>query len=634
MLAKDKLLKRTLPFGEFDGKLAAVNYYFKLDPNIRNPTEVLFGRMEIEGLAKRKIEPIRHFYDVIKQPPISYFDNENARIQDFLLNLRTVYGEVQGYHLSDGLLDLTKFIERLAYTREIYVCLELEDDIEKVRKQIFPLGVEGKNLQSWISSHDGNRYCLLRIINNMFFLEQINNVILCSAGKTRERQIERMNGNISRLITHIMENVKTYIPKFPKDSNWKEFEDFVDEPNEITLYLTQFYGPPYKAKFHPRMIRALLNFAGVGETEVTGDFMLGSGTLAIESVLLNIRTKGSDINPLAKIVTRAKINALNFDPKELLKEIDSLKAALPENVEISQAEVTPFVLRFFREKEDVRDKALFLNRYIRPKVKEKYRDLFLCALAKVCSSAYKMRNEPEVFRMIETELWNMWKVVYCFNEIKSFLHVPIAEAEIFTDDVRLLASVKDETVDLIVTSPPYSTAIDYVKMDLAQLLLLELIENPKDLDEKMMGTHRKTSDIDELSQHILESKPLFSIERNRFHRLPLEAQKYILDLKEDGNMNNALRCYKFLYDMWDALKQMHRVLRPGGKCIIIIGNNVFTVKDEDREFRNGDFLEEMALSGEIGFAKWQMKMVREYSKSSYGTILKEDIIFLEKETRQ
>jgi hypothetical protein len=121
-------------------------------------------------------------------------------------------------------------------------------------------------------------------------------------------------------------------------------------------------------------------------------------------------------------------------------------------------------------------------------------------------------------------------------------------------------------------------------------------------------------------------------ENNRFHRLPSEAQKYILSLKDDGNLKNALRCYRFLYNMWDALKQMHRVLRTeNGRCIIIIGNNVFTVKGEDKEFRNGDFLEEIALNSEIGFSKWRDKLVREYSKSSYGTILKEDIIFLKKD---
>ena len=72
-------------------------------------------------------------------------------------------------------------------------------------------------------------------------------------------------------------------------------------------------------------------------------------------------------------------------------------------------------------------------------------------------------------------------------------------------------------------------------------------------------------------------------------------------------MKNALRCYKFLYDMWDAISNMHKVLRSKGKCIIIIGNNNFKVKGEKREFRNGDFLEEIALNKEIGFSKWQEK---------------------------
>jgi SAM-dependent methyltransferase len=610
--------------------LVPVNYYFKLDPNIRNPTEVQFGKMEIEGLAGREVESVRHFYDVMRQPPISYFDNNAVRIQDYLLNLRTAYGRIQGYYFSDELLDLTKFIERLAYTREIYVCTEIEDTVEKLKTTVFPLGAEGKNLQVWTTSGNGRRYCMLRIITNMFFLEQLSNVILCSAAREMPRQIDRMDENIRRLTNHIMENVRNYIPKFPKDSNWKEFEDFVDEPNEITLYLTQYYGPPYKAKFHPRMIRALLNFAGIRQPQLTGDFMLGSGTLAIESILLNTKTKCSDISPLAKIVTEAKIEALSLEPIELRQEIDNLRTLLAD-VHTSETEIAPFLRQFFRGKEKLRDKALFLNRYIRNEVKEKYRNFFLCALAKTCSAAFKMKNEPDVIGILIAQLWKMWKIVYCFNEIKKFLHIPIATAEIQTDDIRFLSSVETSSIDLIITSPPYSTAIDYVKMDLAQLLLLELVDNPRNLDEKMIGTHRKTSDADELLTQITESKPLFYVEKNRFFELPLEARKYILDLKGEDNFKNAVRCYRFLYDMWDALTQMYRVLKPGGRCIIIIGNNVFEVKGKDREFRNGDFLEEIALNEKIGFQKWREKIVREYSKSSYGTILKEDIIFLQKE---
>ena len=611
--------------------MAEANYYFKLDPNIRNETEVRFARMELEGLAKREVKPVGHFYDVLKKPPISYFDNEQVRIQDFLLNLRTVYGKVQGYQFSDKITDLTTFIERLAYTREIYACAELgEQSVEKIKEEIFPHCTKGKNLQVWVSSNNERKYCLFRVITNQFFLEQINNVILCSVGSTRERQIARMDSNINALILHIMEGIRNYVPKFPKDANWKEFKDFVDEPKEITLYLTHFFGPPYKAKFHPRMIKALLNFSKVQPGQVVGDFFLGCGTLAIESVLLNLFTKGSDINPLGEIVTKAKIDALSLDETELLDYIDKVITSLPKKVEIGDKEISPYTLQFFQNKEKIREQATFLNRYIKTNVDEKYKSFFLCALARVVSYASKMKNEPNIFQMMENELWNMWKFVYCFDKAQKFLHHPIGKAEIKTDDIRTLKSQGEESVDLIVTSPPYSTAIDYVKKDLAQLLLLELIREPKELDKNMMGTHRKTADIDNLLTHINQSKQLIADEKNRFHKIPLEAQKYILDLMDDMNDKTALHCYKFLYDMWDALIQMHRVLRPKGKCIIIIGNNVFTVKNEKREFSNGDFIEEMALNKEIGFHKWQEKIVREYSKSSYGTILKEDIIFLKK----
>ena len=86
-----------------------------------------------------------------------------------------------------------------------------------------------------------------------------------------------------------------------------------------------------------------------------------------------------------------------------------------------------------------------------------------------------------------------------------------------------------ELVDLFITSPPYSTAIDYVKMDLPQLLLLQLIENPSELDESMIGSQRKTPDEEERLQEIIKAT---NFDRNRFHKLPLDARYYILNLKK------------------------------------------------------------------------------------------------------
>lgn len=592
--------------------------------------------MELEGLLSQEVEPIKNFYDCMKNPPLAYFDDNTVRIQDFILNPRTVYGEIQGYYSSGKLLDLSKFIERLAYTREIYAITEMDADLERIKQTIFPFGIEGKNFQVWTCSRENNDYCLFRIITNMFFLEQLNNVILCSAAKTPERARERIDGNIQELTDHIMNKVRTYVPKFPKDANWKEFPDFVDEPREITLYLTQYYGPPYKAKFHPRMIRALLNYADITNQETTGDFMLGSGTLAIESVLLGLNTKGSDINPLTKIVVDAKIDALSLEPKFLLKQIEGFFNNRPSKMEIDITTVSPFALKFFKGKETLLEQGIFLNRYIRKTVAKEDQNFFLCGLARVVSLASKRRNGVDLVSQLEFELYRMWKIVYSLSKVtcspEKFLNVSLGNAEITTSDIRRLDWIQEPSIDLIITSPPYSTAIDYVKNDLAQLLLLELIEEPKQLDESMMGSQRKTSDTEKLGKDITSDKHLFPEKvDNRFHKLPEDAQSYILDLKDEGNMKNAIRCYKFLYDMWDALKQMHRVLRKDGKCIIIIGNNMFTVKGKDREFRNGDFLEQIALSKEIGFSKWREKIVREYSKSSYGTILKEDIIFLGKE---
>jgi len=117
-------------------------------------------------------------------------------------------------------------------------------------------------------------------------------------------------------------------------------------------------------------------------------------------------------------------------------------------------------------------------------------------------------------------------------EVKERLGLKFGSVEIRDGDARAL-DLADESVDGIVTSPPYSIALNYVKNDEHALTA--------------MGY-----DLDELSERFVGVR---GTGRERF------------ELYEE--------------DMRRAAREMHRVLRPGAMAAVVIGNVTYQGEEVD-----------------------------------------------------
>jgi len=78
---------------------------------------------------------------------------------------------------------------------------------------------------------------------------------------------------------------------------------------------------PYRGKFHPQLIKGLLNIIGIKEGEEILDPMCGSGTANVEASILGINSIAVDISPFCQFMTRTKYEALTIQ-KDILNAID------------------------------------------------------------------------------------------------------------------------------------------------------------------------------------------------------------------------------------------------------------------------------------------------------------------------
>lgn len=79
-------------------------------------------------------------------------------------------------------------------------------------------------------------------------------------------------------------------------------------------YLTHPFHK-YKAKFFPRMARALTNYTTPDGGSVIDPF-LGSGTLAVEASLMGLSSAGIDVDPLSIFISQMKVDALRISLAE------------------------------------------------------------------------------------------------------------------------------------------------------------------------------------------------------------------------------------------------------------------------------------------------------------------------------
>lgn len=216
------------------------------------------------------------------------------------------------------------------------------------------------------------------------------------------------------------------------DGNASDYAELVRHniTRSMNQYITHWFYP-YKGKFHPQMIRALANIIGMRAGEVLLDPFLGSGTTAVEGALLGLKTFGFDISPLCALIGKVKANAVHHLPA-LQESRGALFQQGAEKIAIDDA------------LSDAR--AGF--------------QLLACLIAN--SDAVRRRRDFDT--QLQHNLQKMLDSVGLMHKACEQLGIAPAPAVVRQADARELP-LQDETVDGVITSPPYSIALNYVTND-------------------------------------------------------------------------------------------------------------------------------------------------------------------------
>jgi len=204
-------------------------------------------------------------------------------------------------------------------------------------------------------------------------------------------------------------------------------------------YITHWFYP-YKGKYHPQMIRALANIIDLKEGDTLLDPFIGSGTTAVEGALLNLRVIGFDISPLCVLISAVKSNAVHHFPAIEKAYLDNqLFGKLSGDAGMQNCIEDP--VQSFE------------------------------LLARMIATSDSARRSRDFDAMLVNNRERMIQSVRLMRDACAEVGISPTPADISQGDARRLP-LPDHSVDGVITSPPYSLALNYVENDAHSLQAL------------------------------------------------------------------------------------------------------------------------------------------------------------------
>jgi tRNA G10 N-methylase Trm11 len=350
----------------------------------------------------------------------------------------------------------------------------------------------------------------------------------------------------------------------------------------------------YPAKFHAPAVDLLLRrYTTPGQTVL--DPFCGSGTLMVEAMSLNRFSIGSDVDPLAVAISKAKTRKYNIpdlesaltDLHERLsvierdpKEYERLKYAdLDDSDFVRQSKglwvpQIPKLNHWFRRYVSI-DLARIRAEIVASECEERTRDFLMLVFASIIRNAsnadpvpvsglevtsHMLRKDAEG-RLVNPFALFRTKSKRSLADVKQFtatLSADFEEPLVLNRDATTLKLSR--MVDAVLTSPPYHNAVDYYRRHQLEMFWLDLTTTQADrldLLPRYIGKAR-----------IAQSHPVF---RSTWD--PTPTAKHWEETMRATSETRARDFRAYMVSMAKVFRRLGDVLEEGSPAIFVVGRS-------------------------------------------------------------
>jgi hypothetical protein len=385
--------------------------------------------------------------------------------------------------------------------------------------------------------------------------------------------------------------------------------------------------------FPPHLVQDYIRKFKLNSSHQLLDPFCGTGTTVVEGKKLGIPSIGIEANPMAWFAGSVKLD-WTPDPTELLqsahqisdaagtiigKKVKTLRTLSEESQKIILTDsISPLPLH----------KTLVLLDQIKRYAKPAYSPHLQLALAKaVVTSISNLRFGPEVgvgkakldAPVVDAWLKEVTLMAEDLSQLQTFSKIP---AQIHHADARqILGVLEPESIDAVITSPPYPNEKDYTRTTRLESVLLGFIQSKQDLRLLKEGLIRSnTRNVFKADQDdIWVSK---HPEIQRIARA-IEERRIALG-KTSGFERLYHRAVKLYFGgMAKHLADLRTVLRPGAQLAYVVGDQKSYLQIM---VRTGEILDDIAQG--LGYELMGIDLFRTRLSTATKEQMREEVVLL------
>lgn len=399
----------------------------------------------------------------------------------------------------------------------------------------------------------------------------------------------------------------------------------------------------YREGYSLQLVKELI--AGLPKGSVIVDPFCGCGTTLLAAQELGYESYGFDINPISTLVSRVKTCAYTKDNIRTIEKVLKSTLKLSSDSDADDPPALKIIGKVFSP--DVLHALLIIRRHLKAVddavVAEFLKVAWLSILEGVSNvfkegNGIKYRNRkrtPKGYITIPDSEWQSRlfpedKFQFVFERFEE-------QVQLMLQDVRsrkgrlpnshiieagaesISEHIAPNTAAYVVFSPPYCNCFNYFKIFKIELWMGEFVDS--------------YSDIQKLNRRAMRSHVETVLEREG--DVPIDLVDEFVGLVDPDNLwdqriPRAIRGY--FIDMRQALSQIYQILKPGGSCVIVVGNSAYSgiVVPTDALLANigkteGFNAQKISVARHLTTSSQQKKLlngVKEY--------LRESLVFLEK----
>jgi DNA modification methylase len=395
--------------------------------------------------------------------------------------------------------------------------------------------------------------------------------------------------------------------------------------------------------------RFVLSFPphGLSNCQTLLDPFCGTGTTVVEAKMLGIPSVGIEAHPMSHFASQVKTDWA-ISPDDLLKhasevadlankklEADgiaddpsfdvnlnkklTLRTLKPERVKLLLANsISPLPLH----------KTLVLIETLKQYHHESYHRHERLALAKaLVFSISNLRFGPEVGigkPKSDTPVISAWlaEVKRIANDLRNLRGMQNADTRVYLADSRQLAKLLEpNSIDAVITSPPYPNEKDYTRTTRLESVLLDFINNHaelKALKRCLLRSNTRTVYKDDDDDRWVSDHP-------EIQRIAADIERRRIELGKTSGFERLYAKVTKLYfgGMSRHLGELRRVLKPGAQLAYVVGDQASYLRVM---IRTGHLLADIAQS--LGYELVGIDLFRTRLATATKEQLREEVVVL------